>query len=121
MKSKRVWAARLLALLVMSFGLSLLVSIDSANKMPYTKRIEIKANNNVEEIINAVENLGRDDLYITTKDKGWYIKKPIFLWVGMGLFVSFGFFLGIYYVIYCCINGLLNPMTREDNLLKPTS
>ncbi|MBL7106746.1 MAG: hypothetical protein ISS77_03965 [Phycisphaerae bacterium] len=54
MKSKRVWAARLLALLVMSFGLSLLVSIDSANKMPYTKRIEIKANNNVEEIINAV-------------------------------------------------------------------
>jgi hypothetical protein len=121
MKAKRVWAARLLALLVMSFSLSFLVSRAPANRIQFKKTIEIRAYNNVGEIINAVENLGRDDLYITTKDRGWHAKEPIFFWSGMGLFVAFGFILGFYHVIYCVINELLNRTTSEDNLLKPTS
>ena len=122
MKAKHVWTARLLALLVMSFGISLLSSgVAPANKIHFKQIIEIRANNNVGEIIDAVENLGRDDLYMTTKDHGWYAKEPKYFWVGIGLFVGFGFILGFYHGIYCVINELLNRMTREDNLLKPNS
>lgn len=122
--SKRVWTVRLLALLVMSFGFSFLVSIDPGNKRIFKKRIEIRVNKNVGEIVATVEKLGRDDIHIKTKDESfWFVRKPRLLWGGAGLFVGLGMLLGIYHAIYCIINciisSLLNRKERDDNLLKP--
>ncbi len=118
--SKQVWTVRLLALLVMSFGFSLLVSMAPGNKRVFKKRIEIRVNENVGEIVATVEKLGRDDIHIRTKDESfWFVRKPRFLWGGAGLFVSLGMLLGIYHVIYCIISSLLNRKERDDNLLKP--
>ncbi len=118
--SKRVWTARLLAILVISFGFAIFPSI-TENKQIFKKRIEIKANENVGEIVAAVEKLGRDDIHIKVKDESTlYNKKPFFLWMGMGLFLSFSILLAIYHGIYCMISCLLNRKERDDNLLKPT-
>jgi membrane protein implicated in regulation of membrane protease activity len=120
--SKRVWTARLLAILVISFFFAFLVSIAPEKKEIFKKRVEIKANENVGEIVTAVENLGRDDIHIKVKDESaWYNKKPFFLWMGVGLFLSFSVILAIYHAIYCIISSLLHRKAIDDNLLKPTS
>ena len=119
MKAKRVWTARLLALLVMSFGFSYLVNIAPESK--FKKRVEIRANENVGEIVTAVEQLGRDDIHIKTKDEPWPALKSSFLGTGVGLFLGFGMLLGFYHAIYCIISSLLNRKERDDSLLKPTS
>lgn len=120
--SKRVWTARLLAILVISFGFALLISLAPEKKQIFTKRIEIRANENIGEIVTAVEKLGRDDIHIKVKDEStWYNKKPFFLWRGVGLCLSFSIILAIYHGIYCCISCLLNRKERDDNSLKPTS
>ena len=116
--SKRLWTARLLALLVMSFGLSFLVHIAPESK--FKKKVEIRANENVGEIVTAVEQLGRDDIYIKTKDETWAALKPGFFAIGVSLFLFFGIFLGFYHAIYCIISSLLNRIERDDNLLNPT-
>ena len=118
--SKRVWTARLLALLVMSFGFSFLVSTAPGNKQVFKKRIEIRVNENVGEIVTAVEKLGRDDIHIKIKDESFlFVRKPRLLWGGAGLFIAFGMLLGLYHAIYCIISSLLNRKERDDNLLKP--
>ncbi len=118
--SKQVWTVRLLALLVLSFGFSFLVSIAPENKRIFKKRIEIRVNENVGEIVAAVEKLGRDDIHIKIKDESfWFVRKPRLLWGGAGLFVAFGMLLGIYHAIYCIISSLLNRKERDDNLLNP--
>jgi len=119
--SRSIWTVRLLALLVMSFGISLLISLSPNKNLLFKKRVEIIANDNVEEIINAIENLGRNDVNIKTKSKSWCARKPLFLWFGMGMFVLIGFCLAVYHAIYCIIGSLLNRKERDDNLLKPTS
>ncbi len=117
---KKVWTVRLLALLVMSFGFSLLICLTPGNKQIFKKRVEIKANDNVGEIVAAVEKLGRNDINVKTIDESWFERKPKLLWTTAGLFISIGFFLGIYYIIYCIINSLLSRKERnDDNLLKP--
>jgi len=117
--SKQVWAARLLALLVMSFGLGFLTSMTPENKQPFRKRVEIRANENLGEIVAAVEKLNRDDIHIKIKDSSWCIKNPIFLWSGVGLFISLGCFLGIYHAIYCVIGSFFNRKEKNDSLLNP--
>ena len=120
--SKRIWTARLLAILVLSFSFTFLASITSENKQIFKKRIEIRANENVGEIVTAVEKLGRDDIHIKVKDEStWYNKKPFLLWMGMGLFLSVSILLAFYHGTYCAISYLLNRKGRSDNLLKPTS
>ena len=116
--SKRVWAVRLLALLVMSFGFSFLGTTTYESRQTFKKRVVIKANENVGEIVSVVEKLDRDDIYIKVRDESWYRRKPIFLWVGAGLFVGLGFLLGIYHTVYCVINGLLNYRKRDETLLR---
>lgn len=116
--SKRVWAVRLLALLVMSFGFSFLGTTTYESRQTFKKRVVIKANENVGEIVSVVEKLDRDDINIKVRDESWYRRKPIFLWVGAGLFVGLGFFLGIYHTVYCVINGLLNWRKRDETLLR---
>ena len=119
---KRVWTARLLAILVISFLFAFLVSFAPESKQIFNKRIEIRANENVGEIVAAVERLGRDNIHIKVKDESsWYNKKPFVLWMGIGLCLSFSIVLAIYHVIYCIISSLLNRKERNDNLLKPTS
>ena len=114
--SKQVWIARLLALLVMSFGFSFLMRIAPESKEVFKKRIEIKANENVGEIVNAVEKLARDDIYIQIKDEYWAAQKSKFLWRWIALFATLGILLGIYYIIYCIVHSLLNRKERDDRL-----
>lgn len=121
MKAKRVWTARLLALFVMSLGYSFIIYSLPANKLLWKEKIEILADGNVEEIEAAVKQLGRADIRTTITDAPWFVRRPLVLWWTAGFFTSFGVILGIYYVIYCIISGILNRKKRDDNLLKPTS
>ena len=116
--TKRLWAARLLALVVMSFGLSLLASMAAENRQAYKRRVEIRANENIGQIVSAVEELGRDDINIQTKDESLFVRRLGFLQGAGALFVAFGIFLAIYHTIYCVINGLLDLMKEDDSQLE---
>jgi len=95
--------------------------VNIAPESKFKKRVEIRANENVGEIVTAVEQLGRDDIHIKTKDDPWLALKPRFFWTGVGFFWAFGLFLGFYHAIYCIISSLLNRKEGDDNLLNPTS
>ncbi len=112
---KKVWLARLTALLLMSLGMYFLNTI-TEDKIDYTKKVEIKAKGNVGEIINTVEQLGRNDLSIKVRDKVWFEKKPEFALQSLAYFLSFGFPLGVYYIIYLIVTSLF---TRVQSYKKP--
>ena len=115
-EDKSDWGARILALLIFSMAISALISIIPQNSQSFQKKIEIKANENIGEIVSAVENIGRNDIKIDIRDEWWgYRSKGFarFFWSTVGLFFSFGFILGIYYLIYCLCRALLKKKTSE--------
>ena len=113
--AKRLWGARLLALVVMSVSMSVLVSMTRGNWPAYKKRVEIRANENIGQIVTAVEELGRDDIQIRTRDESRFAGQSTFLGVALGLFVGLTVLLTIYHTIYCLINGVLGLGRERDD------
>ena len=112
---KRLWAARLLALVVMSVSMAVLVSMTRGNRPGYKKRVEIRANENIGQIVTAVEELGRDDIQIKTRDESRFAGQSAFLGVALGMFVGLTVLLAIYHTIYCLINGVLGLRRERDD------
>ena len=106
-------------LLVMSFGLSFLISRSPVNRRSYEKRISILANN-AEEIETVVKQLGRDDIHMRINDAPLFHRRPFLLWYGVQLFLLFSVFLGIYTAICHMISTILNRILKNGDLLEIT-
>ena len=118
--AKRLWGARLLALVVMSVSISVFISMAPENTRGYKKRVTIRAGGDVGQIVTAVEELDRDDIQIKTSDESWFASRPGFLAAAPGMFVAFGIILAIYHTIYCVINALLGLMKEPDDSQRET-
>jgi hypothetical protein len=81
----------------------------------FRKTIEIKTNENIGEIITAVEKLCLEDIKIKATDTFEGIG---FLPLWVILFLVFGILLAVYHAIYCIISSLLNLKEKDDGLLK---
>ncbi len=110
------WGASILALLIVSMAISALISIAPENPQPFKKKVEIRANDNIGEIVSAVENIGRNDIEIDVQDEWWgygSTRLARFFWSTIGSFFSLGFLFGVYYLVYCLCRALLKKKTPE--------
>jgi len=113
--NKRVWIARLLALVIMSLLASFVFHSAAKKITPFENKITIGVNGDIGDIIASVEALGRKDIEIITK-KQWVLGEGEFPMVVIGVFFMLGVVLSIYHTIYGVLLALM-PIKRED---KPT-
>ena len=113
--NKRVWIARLLALVIMSLLVSFVFRSGAKRMTRFENRITIGVNGNIGDIVASVEVLGRKDIDITTKNQP-VLGEGKFSTVVIGVFFMLGVVLSIYHAIYCVLWALM-PIKRED---KPT-
>ena len=116
---KRLWLARLLALLIVSLAFSLLVGLVPENRDYYAARVEIRTNGNIGDIVAVVEDLARDDISIKTRETSWLTRNARFPYITMSIFIWAGLFLGFYHAIYCAVNSIFGWTRHHDNF--PTS
>ncbi len=110
--NKRVWIARLLALVIMSLLVSF-VSHSAAKRMTrFENRITIGVNGDIGDIVASVEALGRKDIDIITKNQ-LVLGEGKFSKLFLGMFIIFGVFLSIYHAIYGFLLALM-PIKREN-------
>jgi hypothetical protein len=115
-EDKSYWGTCILALLIVSLAFSTLVIFNPERAQHFKKRIEIKTNENVGEIVSAVENLGRKDISINIHDEWWgygSTRFTRFLWASVGFFFLIGFLVGIYSVTFRLCRVLLKMATAE--------
>lgn len=113
--NKRVWIARLLALVIMSLLVSFGFRSAAKRMTRFENRITIGVNGDIGDVIASVEALGRKDIDIITKNQP-VLGEGKFPKLFIGMFFIFGVFLSIYHAIYCVLWALM-PIKRED---KPT-
>ena len=112
--NRQVWMARILALLIISLGLSIIVGFNRNKTQVFTKRIEVRAGSDTGEIISAVERLGRDDIAIDVRDEWQVYGKLGFLKAALGMFIAFGIILAIYHAVYCLCRALIISSSNRD-------
>lgn len=110
----QVWTIRLLALLVFSVLFSLFFKFGPYVSTKYKHSIEIKTNDNVGEIITAIEALQREDIHFESEGDEMYMNEPNLISLIIGSFVLIGVVLGIYHALYCLLNALFNKV-RSNN------
>ena len=113
--NKRVWIARLLALVIMSLLVSFGFRSAAKRMTRFENRITIGVNGDIGDVIASVEALGRKDIDIITKNQP-VLGEGKFSKLFIGVFFMLGVFLSIYHAIYCVLWALM-PIKRED---KPT-
>lgn len=117
--ARRVWVVRLLPLLIMACGPTFLIMFTQMPHHAYPGRIEIRANENIGEIISAVEALGREDVHIKVRDVMVLGETQGFFKLGLGFFVIFGLNVLIYYGLRALVERVIMPRTRDMGLLEP--
>ncbi|MBN1362306.1 MAG: hypothetical protein JW993_17050 [Sedimentisphaerales bacterium] len=115
---KLTWLARLLALIVMGFALSVLGILQRKATGPYTHTIHITADGHPDEIVAAIEQLGRPDVAIDVKETPWYNRTGL-LQSTIGITISLGFFLGFYHAVCCALRALLCKLYPDPTLIEP--
>ena len=127
-EDKKIWAARILAVLVMAIGLHFLPGEDPPHSNePYTKKIEVKVKGNEEEVISAVNGLNRLDIVISSRKLRTSRNYSESLNIILRIFLSLAVTFGIYYALYTAILRFLRtpkdgeppvPGLAEDKKLK---
>ena len=112
--NKRIWIARLLALVIMSMLISFLFHSAAKKMTQFENKITIGVNGDIGDIIASVEALNRKDIEIITKNQ-YVVGQGEFHMVVIGVFTIFGLILSIYHVIYGVVLALM-PIKREDKL-----
>jgi hypothetical protein len=110
--NKRIWIARLLALVIMSLLTSFVFHPAAKKITQFENNITIRVNGDIGDIIASVEALGREDIEIITK-KQWVLGEGDFHMVVISMFVLFGVILSIYHIIYGVLLALM-PIKRVD-------
>ena len=114
--SRQIWSARLLALLLMAIGVTLIITVLKISYGNYDSQITIWTNDK-EKVVAAVEGLGLADVKINSRD---IVESPEWLFMAkavVSVFVGLGFCLGIYYAIYCVVNAFLFGYKKDEGLL----
>jgi len=112
--NKRIWIARLLALVIMSLLISFLFHSAAKKMTRFEKRITIGVNGDIGDIIASVEALNRKDIEIITQ-KQLLIGQGEFHMVVISAFIMLGLILSIYHVIFSVLWALMF-IKREDKL-----
>ena len=112
--SKRIWIARLLALVIMSLLISLLFHSAAKQMTLFENKITIGVNGDIGDIIASVEALDRKDIEIKTQKQLVYGQGEFHM-VVIGTFIMFGVILSIYHAIFSVLLALM-PIKREDKL-----
>ncbi len=112
------WLARILALIVVAFALSVLGILQRKATGPYTHTIHITVDGNPDEVVAAIEQLNRPDVTTDVKETFWYGRNSLPQSV-IGTTISLAFFLGFYHAIYCAIRALLSKLQPDPTLIEP--
>lgn len=119
--TKRIWLARLIALVLMAFGLSLLVTRSLREGGPYTHTVRVKVDGNAGEVLAAIEELNRPDVRVRWRKAPWYTRRlsPVSSTFVMTLSLTFslGFCLGLHHAVYCAIWAVLSKVQGDNTLM----
>lgn len=115
---KLTWLARIIALVVMAFALSVLGWLQQKAAGPYTHTIQVTADGNPDEIVAALERLVRPDLTTKVKEVPLYDRSGLLAGT-LGMTIALGFYLGFYHALYCAVNALLSKLHPDRTLIEP--
>lgn len=120
--TKRMCLARLIALVLMAFGLSLLVTRSLREGGPYTHTIRVKVDGNAEDVLAAIEELRRPDVRVRWRKAPWYARgvSPVSSTFVMTLSLTFslGLGLGLYHAVYCAVWAVLSRIQGDNTLME---
>ena len=108
---KRIWTTRFIALFITSVAFAALMSSKQKQIGSFDYKLDVRANKaEAETIVRTIESLNISDVYIHVKESSRFERNPDMITNTFSAFVGLGMLLGIYHLIYCLVNAILNRL-----------